>query len=154
MKVLLIMPINEASQYFAMQLMVEAGKAGFDALSVPNYADYLHTVNLAPDYTVATIMALSTTNEFAAEHENCLIIGNCSRAVPFDIIINVNPNHEEGVIVEDLELKQIKVLYGMDLEIGPLINNCYTPAMAESTVGGEATQIIQLVQDLCQAKLN
>ena len=101
MKVLLLMPLNEVSQQLAMKLMVAAEHAGFDALSVPNYADYLVTTKLAQNVPSSIIMALDAARLYCEEHEDCLIIGNCSNKIKFDLILNVNPYHEEGQAVED-----------------------------------------------------
>lgn len=154
MKALLIMPLAEISQHLAMKLMVEGGKRGFDALSVPNYADYLFTVGLAPNLDVGIFMALSSIKEFIEDKQDYLIIGNCNHNIPFDVILNVNPYHEEGEVVEDLELQQLQANYGKDPELGAIINHLYKTSDAEYTAGGEAADIIQLVTKLCQAKLN
>ena len=154
MKILLLMPLNETSHYLAMQLMVEAEHAGFDALSVPNFADYLVTTKLAQNVPSSIIMALIAAQLHAEQHENCLIIGNCSTDIKFDLILNVNPHHEEGQAAEDVELLQLQKTFGDDEKLGPIVTNVYHSTDGEYATGATAEQIIELVQNLCQAISN
>lgn len=151
MKALLLMPLNEESQYFAMRLMVAFQHKNIEALSVPSYIDYLQTVKIAKTFEQALLMGLSTTNDFA-QQENCVVIGNCDRSIKFDTILGVNINHEEGAVVEDLQLQKMREKYGTDQDVGPLINNLYAAADAEYYVGADAEKIVQLVIDLWGAK--
>lgn len=154
MKILLLMPLNETSHYLAMQLMIAAEHKGFNALSVPNYADYLVTTKLAQNVPSSIIMALDAARLYCEEHEDCLIIGNCSTNIKFNLVLNVNPHHEEGQVVEDAELLQLQKTFGDDEKLGPIITNVYHPADGEYSTGATAEQIIELVQNLCQAISN
>lgn len=154
MRLLLLMPLHESSEHVAMKLMVGFGHSelGAEALSVPSYADYLKSVGLAPNFETSVIMALSTVRDFAEAHENCVIIGNCSKAVPFDVILGVNLNHEEGVPLPDLQVAKLQELYGDDPDLGRFVNNLYKSSDAEYYAGGTVEQIIELAVNLCQAK--
>lgn len=160
MKALLLTPLHESSEHIAMNLMVALGHGrladlqDFEVLSVPNYADYLHSVGLAPSFEASVFMALSTVRDFADAHKNCIIIGNCDKSVAFDVILGININHEEGVKLPDLQVQKLKELYGNDMDLGPIINNLYCSDDAEYSAGGTVEQIVKLVEDLCQAKLN
>lgn len=155
MRALLIMPMTEISHYKALDLMVSGQKHGFDSLSVPSYADYLTSVGLAKNLDQAIFMALSTVSDFINNTTgDCLVIGTCSRNIQFDVILNVNPYHEEGEAVEDLELQQLRERYGNDPDLGPIINNLYSTADGEYAAAADSEAIIQLVTELCKAKLN
>lgn len=160
MRVLLLMPLHESSEHMAMKLMVDFGHSelaadpDFTALSVPSYANYLASVGLAPNFESSVIMALSTVKDFALAHDNCVVIGNCSKQVPFDIILGVNLNHEEGEPLPDLQVAKLQELYGNDPDLGIYVNNLYKTSDAEYHAGGTVEQIIKLVADLWRAKLN
>lgn len=155
MRALLVMPLTEISHYKALDLMVNGQKHGFDSLSVPSYADYLMSVGLAANMDQAIFMALSTVADFVHNAiGDCLVIGTCSRNIQFDVILNVNPYHEEGEAVEDLELQQLRAKYGTDPDLGPIINNLYSATDGEYTAAADTAAIIQLVIELCKAKLN
>ena len=151
MKVLLLMPLNEPSQHLSMQLMVGLQHHNIETLSVPSYIDYLQTVQIAETFEQALLMGLTTAKEFAKQ-PNCVIIGNCDKKVKFDVIIGVNPNHEEGEKIDDFQLEKMRKLYGSDIDVGPLINNLYNADSAEYTVGGDATSIVELVRSICQSQ--
>lgn len=154
MRALIILPLHESSEHIAMNLMVGLTKRGFDTLSIPSYADYLKTVGLAKNFEQSILMALTTAKDFALNTPNSIIIGNCDKAVAFDVIINVNIHHEEGEAIQDLQVAKLQELYGDDPDLGPIVNHLYTTDAGEYTAGGSVEQIIELVTNLCQAKLN
>lgn len=154
MKALLLLPLHESSEHIAMQLMVAFSKKGIEALSVPSYADYLKSVHLAQNFESSVIMALVTAKEFAQEHDDCVIIGNCDTSIKFDVILNVNIHHEEGEAIQDLQIAKLQELYGADPDLGPILNHLYTTQSGEYSAGGSVDQIVELALNLCQAKLN
>ena len=154
MRALLITPLHESSEYLTMNLMVAFGHKGWDALSVPSYANYLHEVGLASSFEASILMALSSVQEFVADHADCVIIGNCDKSIEFDVIINVNIHHEEGVPIQDLQIEKMQEVYGADADIGPIINHLYITADGEYAAGGTVDQIVELVDNLCKAKRN
>lgn len=154
MKALLLLPLHESSEHIAMKLMVAFEHKGWETLSVPSYADYLKSVGLASSFEGSILMALVTAKEFALEHTDCIVIGNCAKAVAFDVIINVNIYHEEGEPLQDLQLNKLRELYGADPDIGPIINHTYAAADGEYAAGGTVEQIVELVDKLCRAKQN
>lgn len=154
MKALLILPLHESSEYIAMNLMVGLSKKGYETLSVPSYANYLKEVGLAKNFEQSVFMALTTAKDFAVSAPNTIVIGNCDKSIAFDVILNVNINHEEGVPLVDLQLAKLRELYGADPDLGPIINHLYKVEDAEYAVGGTVEQIVELVSNLCKAKLN
>ena len=154
MRALVILPLHESSEHIAMKLMVGLSKAGFETLSVPSYADYLKSVGLAKNFEQSVFMALTTTKDFALNNENSIIIGNCDKSVAFDVILNVNIHHEEGEPIQDLQVAKLQELYGNDPDLGPIVNHLYTTEDGEYSAGGTVEQIIELVANLCRAKLN
>ena len=158
MRVLLLTPLHESSEHIAMNLMTKcwhtvlAEEQGYDALSVPNYADYLLQTGIAPNFEASIFMALREIIDWAEVRSNCIVIGNAPKKVPFDIILGVNINHEEGVPLVDLQVEKLKELYGDDPDLGPLINDLYSVDDAEYHAGGSIDQIVELVVNLCQAK--
>lgn len=148
------MPLDERAQHLAMNLMVEFSHKNMEALSVPNYADYLASVGLAPNYEAAIFMALSSAKDFARAHKDCAIIGNCDKQIEFDVIINVNINHEEGEPLVDKQLQKLRELYGTDADLGPIINHTYSEKDGEYAAGGTVEQVVELVLNLCKAKSN
>lgn len=154
MKALLLLPLHESSEYIAMNLMVALSKKGFDTLSVPSYANYLKEVGLVQNFEQSIFMALTTAKDSALNTPDTIIIGNCDKAVAFDIILNININHEEGVPLVDLQIAKLRELYGADPDLGPIINHLYSVEDAEYAVGGTVEQIAELVSNLCKTKLN
>lgn len=154
MKALLLLPLHESSEYIAMNLMVALSKKGYDALSVPSYANYLKEVGLAKNFEQSVLLALTTAKDFAINNPNPVIIGNCDKSVAFDIVLSININHEEGVPLVDLQVAKLRELYGADPDLGPIINHLYNVEDAEYTAGGTVEQIAELVSNLCKAKLN
>ena len=154
MKALLLMPLHESSEYAAMNLMVELGKRGYEALSVPSYANYLKEVGLAHNFEQSIFMALVTAEDWARNTPDCIVIGNCIKKVPFDVILNINVYHEEGEPLQDLQVAKLQELYGNDVDLGSIVNHLYTTADGEYSAGGSIEQIADLVVNLCQAKSN
>ena len=154
MRALIILPLNESSEHIAMGLMTGLDKQGFNALSIPNYADYLTSVHLAKNFEQSIFMALTTAKDFAVDMPNAIVIGNCDKSIKFDVIINVNIYHEEGEPLPDLQVAQLQERYGDDPDLGPIINHLYTTDDGEYTAGGTVEQIVELVTNLCKTKLN
>lgn len=154
MRALLLMPLHESSEYIAMNLMVALRKRGFETLSVPSYANYLLTVELAKNFEASVVMALDTAEEWARENANCIVIGNCTKRIPFDVILNVNINHEEGEPIQDLQVAKLQELYGDDDTLGHIVNHLYSVKDGEYNAGGSVEQIADLVTNLCKSKSN
>lgn len=151
MKILVLTPLHEISEYSCLELMVELQRRGVDVISLPSYANYLKEVGIAKNVEQSIFMSLVTAKQYVATHTNCVIIGNCDRSQTFDIIVGVNPFHEEGETIQDLQVAKLKELYGADEQLGPIINNLYTTADQEYSMGASAGAISDFICNVYDA---
>lgn len=153
MKILILTPVYEIGDSFGLHMMAALTKNGYDAFSTAAFANYLLAVKLAKNEEEAIIKALITSNNYAAENKNCIIIGNSSRNIKYDVIIEVNVNHEEGVSIEDRQLSTMRTKYEHDQDLAALLSN-YECKDAESHLGGSVEQIVAFIAKIWNTNQN
>lgn len=150
MRALILMPLNETSEHVAISLMCKLDDSGYDALSMPNYIDFLVMTKIVKSYEQGVVRTLRDALLFVGDHEkNCIIIGNCSKTIPFDVILAVNPQNEEGEKIEDHQLQAMREKYADAPEVLRIINDCYSVEDAEYATGNKVDAIYQLITELC-----
>ena len=147
MKILVFCPLNEEAEPMAMNLMVSLNKKGINALSVPNFKDYLVKMGMAANQEEAIFKALTSATDFASVTTDCVIIGNSKRSIKYDVLIEMNVNNEEGVKQTDYQLEKMREKYRQLDELSPILS-CYKADDCESHLGGGVERISQFIEDI------
>lgn len=153
MRILILTPVTERAEYSTLHLMAELNKRGYNAISVPAFANYLLTVKLADNEEQAIVKALISVRDLPINSGDFIVIGNSPKDIKYDFIFEMNINHEEGVAIADKQLDRMRKKFANDPEIMALLNT-YGVEDADSHLGGTVDQIATFVDNVWKANLN
>jgi hypothetical protein len=145
MKILIKMPLDESSQYKAMELSILL--KDYNCFSVPNFIDYLLITKIRTDYNSAVLQGLLAADLFAEENKNCIIIGNASKKNNFDLVIGINLNGADLTPQNDIQINSMKQDEKFkNSGFSQLLNNLYEPKDCENFLGGETEKIAEFIK--------
>lgn len=153
MKILIYTPIDETFEFTHAKLVSELkGLDDTDWMSPVLFAHYLRTVGLSGSVEDSIFKAIKSTNDYILEREqlggNMIVIGNCSRAYKFDLIIGHTQNLDFKPQPE-LLLDKMRRKYGDEPMLAALLNNMYQEKDCESFLI-DATETMKFVKKVIE----